>query len=283
LKPSCKTLIIGCGYIGLPLARRLQEQGHEISAWVHSAASAEGLAACRFQRIVVGSVADPLLWNSLHGEFDLVIHAASSGRGGAEAYREVFLEGIRRINARQSGARRLMVSSTSVYGQTGGEQVTEESPVEPATETGRILREAEEAALGSGVIVARSAGIYGPGRSILFEKFRRGEAVIEGDGLRWINQIHQRDLVAALEHLLQAAVPGQVYNAADDTPVAQRDFYAWCAEFLDRPLPPYGPVNAQRKRGLTNKLVSNAKLRQTGWQPAYPSFREGLSADYSPK
>jgi nucleoside-diphosphate-sugar epimerase len=283
LKPSCKTLIVGCGYIGLPLARRLQERGHEICAWVHSAASAEALAVCGFHRIVAGSVADPVLWDALACNFDLVIHAASSGRGGADAYREVFLEGIRRISACQPLARRLMVSSTSVYGQTGGEWVTEESPAEPATETGRILREAEEAALGSGVVVVRSAGIYGPGRGVLFEKFRRGEAVIEGDGARWINQIHQRDLVAVLEHLAEASEPGQIYNAADDTPVAQRDYYAWCAEFLDRPLPPCGPVDAGRKRGLTSKRVSNTKLRATGWQPTYPSFREGLAADHSPK
>jgi nucleoside-diphosphate-sugar epimerase len=54
---------------------------------------------------------------------------------------------------------------------------------------------------------------------VLFEKFRRGEAVIEGDGLRWINQIHQRDLVAALAHLIEAGAPGEIYNATDDTPV----------------------------------------------------------------
>jgi len=281
LKPSCKTLIVGCGYIGLSLARRLQERGHEVNAWVHSAASAEALAVSGFYRIVAGSVADPVLWNALAGDFDLVIHAASSGRGGADTYREVFLEGNRRINARQPRARRLMVSSTSVYGQTGGEWVTEESPTEPATETGRILREAEEAALGSGVVVVRSAGIYGPGRGVLFEKFRRGEAVIEGDGRRWINQIHQRDLVAALAHLIEAGAPGEIYNATDNTPVTQRDFYAWCAEFLHQPLPPSGPLNLERKRGLTNKRVSNAKLRATGWQPVYPSFREGLAADCS--
>ncbi|MCE0497631.1 MAG: SDR family oxidoreductase [Methylacidiphilales bacterium] len=283
MKSSSKTLIVGCGYIGLPLARRLQEQGHEISAWVHSAASAEALSVCRFHRVVAGSVADPLLWNALAGEFDLVIHAASSGRGGAGSYREVYIEGIRQINARQPGARRLMVSSTSVYGQTDGEWVTEELPATPAAETGRILREAEEAALGSGAIVVRSAGIYGPGRGVLFEKFRRGEAVIEGDGSRWMNQIHQRDLVAALEHLVTTGEPGQIYNAVDDTPVTQRDFYAWCAELLRKPMPPYGPVNTERKRGVTNKRVSNAKLRATGWQPIHPSFREGLTADHSPK
>jgi nucleoside-diphosphate-sugar epimerase len=129
----------------------------------------------------------------------------------------------------------------------------------------------------------RSAGIYGPNRSVLFERFRRGEAIIEGDGLRWINQIHQSDLVTALVHLAEAGAPEEIYNAVDDTPVMTRDYYAWCSEFLGQAMPPDGPVDPQRKRGLTNKRVSNAKLRATGWQPIYPSFREGLAADYSPK
>jgi nucleoside-diphosphate-sugar epimerase len=164
-----------------------------------------------------------------------------------------------------------------------GEVVTEDSPAEPASETSRILREAEETALAVGGIVVRSSGIYGPGRGVLFEKLRRGEAVIPGDGLRWINQIHQRDLVSAVEQVMAAGRPGQIYNASDDTPVTYRDFYAWCSEFLGVPLPPYGPVDPNRKRGLTNKRVSNARLRGLGWRPVYPSFREGLAADHSPR
>ena len=81
----------------------------------------------------------------------------------------------------------------------------------------------------------------------------------------------------------QPGAPGEIYNASDDTPVMQRDYYAWCAEFLGQPIPPEGPVNPNRKRGLTNKRVSNAKLRTTGWAPKYPSFREGLAADHSPR
>jgi nucleoside-diphosphate-sugar epimerase len=183
------------------------------------------------------------------------------------------------MNAYQPAARRLMVSSTSVYGQNHGEIVTEESPAEPATETGKILRVSETAALVAGAMVVRSTGIYGPGRGVLWEKFKRGEAVVEGDGLRWINQIHQQDLVAAVMHLIGKGKPSQIYNACDDSPVSQLDFYAWCAEFLQKPMPPFGPVNLNRKRGLTNKRVSNAKLRGTGWSPIYPSFREGLAAE----
>jgi len=278
---STKTLVIGCGYVGLPLALRLKEAGHEIDAWVHTAASAESLAPHQFHCVIDGSVADPRLWDAVSQDYGLVIHCASSGRGGEVAYEEVFFQGALMMGARQPCAKKLFVSSTSVYGQTRGEVVTEESPAAPLTATGRILREAERAALASGATVARSTGIYGPNRGLLFEKFRQGEAVIEGDGLRWINQIHQGDLVAALARLVEAGAPGEIYNAADDTPVTMRDYYAWCSEFLGQAMPPYGPVDPLRKRGLTNKRVSNAKLRATGWRPIYPSFREGIAADHS--
>jgi len=255
-----------------------------VDVWVHSQASADLLAEHRFRRMIVGNVAAAGIWNDVREIYDLVIHNASSGRGGEMAYREVFLEGARMMALHQPRALKLFISSTSVYGQTQGEMVTEESPAEPASATGRILREAENAALAAGAIIVRSSGIYGPKRGVLFEKFRKGEAIIEGNGSRWINQIHQRDLVAALLHLIKRGEVGQIYNATDDTPVTYRDYYAWCSDFLQKPMPPFGPVNLKRKRGLTNKRVSNAKLRATGWSPQYPSFREGLAADdHSPK
>lgn len=278
-----KTLIVGCGYVGLPLALQLQKRGGTISGWVHSATTAASLVGHNFSRIVTGSVADKSAWAGLDRDYELVVHCASSGGGGEPAYEEVFRQGWCRINEHLPRARKVFVSSTSVYAQNSGEWVVEDSPAEPATATGQVLREAETIALEGNATVVRSSGIYGPGRGVLFEKFRSGEAVIEGDGLRWMNQIHQRDLVAALLHLIEAGRPGEIYNATDDTPVTHLDYYAWCADFLGKPLPPFGPVNTERKRGLTNKRVSNVKLRATGWAPIYPSFREGLTADHSPK
>ena len=58
---------------------------------------------------------------------------------------------------------------------------------------------------------------------MLLERLRRREAVIEGDGMRWMNQIHQRDLVVALVHLIDTGVRGEIYNVSDDTPATQRD------------------------------------------------------------
>jgi nucleoside-diphosphate-sugar epimerase len=273
-----KALVIGCGYVGLPLALELKKLGHEVSAWVHSDETAASLTPHGFSRIFTGSVGDDIAWSRVPYDYDLVIHCASSGRGGEAVYEEVFQRGGLLMVSRLHRARKIFVSSTSVYGQTSGEVITENSPAEPFTPTGKILRDAEETARQRGAIIVRSSGIYGPNRAVSWEKFQRGEAIIEGDGSRWMNQIHQRDLVRALLRLIEHGTPGQIYNASDDTPVTQRDYYAWCAEFLGKPLPPFGPVNTQRKRGLTNKRVSNAKLRTTGWAPVYPSFREGIAA-----
>jgi nucleoside-diphosphate-sugar epimerase len=281
-----KTLIIGAGYIGLPLAMMLQTRGSEVHVWVRSAASAEGLRNFGFARVCTGNVADESAWESVRGSYDVVIHGASSGRGGEAAYAEVFLNGMRQVAKQQPEARKIFVSSTSVYGQTSGEIVTEESPAEPFTATGKILREAENVALAARATVVRSSGIYGPTRAVLWEKFKRGEAVVEGDGSRWINQINQLDLVLALAWLAENGQAGEIYNVTDDTPVMQRDYYAWCAEFLKRPLPPSGAPDPNRKRGLTNKRVSNAKLRATGWAPIYPSFADWFRVApdvYSPK
>jgi nucleoside-diphosphate-sugar epimerase len=284
-----RVLIIGCGYVGFELAMGLQGPGVEVTGWVHTHSSAFSIQDLGLARIIVGSVGDAAVWRAAGDDYAFVVHCASSRGGGEFAYDEVFRRGAERMTDYAKKARKLFVSSTSVYGQVDGEVVTEESAAEPGTATGRILREAERIALAGGATVLRSSGIYGrgkyygPGRGGLLDKLRRGEAVIEGDGARWMNQVHKCDLVAALIHAREHARPGEIYNATDDTPVTQRDYYTWCAQFLGVPLPPTGPVNTQRKRGLTNKRVSNAKLRATGWAPQYPSFREGIAANHSPK
>lgn len=280
-------LIIGCGYVGLPLARRLRGHGHQVDGWVRSAESAQDLAGEPLAEIIAGSVADETVWQGLTKNYEAVIHCASSGGRGEAGYEEVFGQGARMMNRHQSGARRLFISSTSVYGQNTGEVVTEESPTEPASPTSRILRRAEQEVLAAGALVLRPSGIYGPGRAVLFEKLKRGEAIIEGAGGRWINQVHRHDLVEAVAFLLQAGTPGEIYNVTDDCPVSYLDYYRWCSAFLRLPMPPHGPIHLHRKRGLTNKRVSNAKLRTLGWQPQFPSFREGLTTGqdniYSPR
>jgi len=85
-------------------------------------------------------------------------------------------------------------------------------------------------------------------------------------------------IIAALER----GRPGEIYNAVDDEPVTQRDFFAWLAAKLNRPMPPSAPEDAEmsRKRGVTNKRLSNRKLKaELGYAFRYPTFREGYGAE----
>ncbi|HSI85156.1 MAG TPA: NAD-dependent epimerase/dehydratase family protein [Candidatus Methylacidiphilales bacterium] len=274
-------LILGCGYVGKSLARQLQERGMPVLGWVRSQESAAELQAEGIPSLH-GNIAEPAAWEKLADQqFAAIVHCASSDRSGPEGYRVVYYWGLYQAIVHGRGAPLIFVSSTSVYAQANGEWVDETSRAEPSVETGRILRKAEAMALGAGGAVLRLAGIYGPGRSMLAQKYLNGEAVIEGDGRRVINQIHRDDAASAIRRLLEMECPSAIYNGVDDEPVDAVTFYTWCSRHFQRPMPPCGPVKTDRKRGVTNKCVSNRALRATGWAPRYPTFREGLSNAFS--
>jgi nucleoside-diphosphate-sugar epimerase len=275
-----RIVILGCGFVGKRAARLFAEAGWDATGVTRSPESAARLAGETY-RAVACDIADAEKLSAakeLQGA-DVVISAVSSGRGGVEVYREVYLQGLENAITRLHPGSVVFVSSTSVYGQNDGSWVSEESPAEPVSPTSRILREAEEVALGHGGVVARLAGIYGPGRSVLLRKFLEGSAVIEGEGIRHINQIHADDAAAALFRLVERPLPPGIYNVVDDRPVTQLECYTWLAAKLAQPLPPRGPVDTTRKRGVTDKRVSNGKLRSLGWAPRYPSYREALDLD----
>lgn len=256
-----KVLLIGHGYLGEAVARVFRESGWEVVPV--SLTGGEGSLAC--------DVADPDAVKSLPAA-DFIVHCAASGRGGAEAYQRVYVEGCRNLTRQFPGVPLLFTSSTSVYAQTDGSIVTEDSPVNPDRETGRLLLEAENVTLAAGGLVARLAGIYGPGRSVILKKFLSGEAIIEDDGRRFLNQIHRDDAARAIFHLSTSEIRAAVFNVSDSKPLTQRACYEALSRMFVKPLPPTGPRDLNRKRGWTHKQVSNANLRATGWQPEFPSF-----------
>ncbi len=282
-----RALVVGCGFLGEAVADRLHAAGWGVTGWTHSPETAAALAARKSYPVEahdvsevddVGAAADrDHAWGTTP---EVVLQCVTAGRGGgAEAYRCVYELGHRNLWAQYPAAHHLFTSSTSVYAQTDGGWVDESSLAEPDRETGRVLRATEAACLGHGGTVARLAGLYGPGRSVLLRKFLAGEAVIEGDGNRWLNQVHRDDAADALVRLAQPGAPRGPFNVADDTPLTQLAVYQGLSERLGRPLPPHGPPDVNRKRGWTSKRVSNARLRAaTGWAPRFPSFFEALAA-----
>lgn len=280
-----RALIIGCGYVGRALGTELVRLGHEVFGLRRSqAAGLDGI------RPLAGDVTDLADLRRLPLPFDWVVNTVSSSKGGAEDYRRVYLRGTENIIQWLAPAppkRFVYTSSTGVYAQDDGSDVDETSPAGGATETGRILVEAERRlfdavnAGGFPAVVLRVAGIYGPDRGHLFRQYLRGEAVMAGRGERWINMIHRDDVAGCIIAALEKGRPGEIYNAVDDEPVRQIDFFRWLSGALGGDMPPFAePAPQGGKRGATSKRVLNLKIKAgLGYRFRHPTFREGYAAE----
>jgi nucleoside-diphosphate-sugar epimerase len=277
-----RILIAGCGYVGQATADLFHAAGWDVEGWTASEESAAALSAkpypiCPVDVSNCDEVAErPEI-------FDAVIHCASTRGGGIESYRQIYLNGTRNLLDRFAEAKLLLTSSTSVYAQRDGSWVTEESETKPVRETGQVLLETEKLVLERRGTVARLAGIYGPGRSALLSKFLAGTATIDPENDRFVNQAHRDDIASAIFFLLtRETQQTQIYNVVDDQPMLQSECYRWLAQRLDRPLPLIGKSTGQRKRGNSNKRVSNAKLRSLGWNLQYRTFVDGMEKSILP-
>ncbi len=275
-----KILIVGPGYVGSELAKGLAEKRTDV--WVASR-SGKIVDGCE---TVAMDVSDRNSVQSAGEKIDnpdAIIHCASSSRGAEDSYRKVYLDGTANLVEAFPHTSLIFTSSTSVYPQTDGSIVTEDSPANPDSENGRILREAEDTVLAAGGSVLRLSGIYGPGRSIHLKRIFSGEAQIEsGEPGRLLNQIHRDDIVSAIVHLLSLAPEdfrGEIFNLSDDTSLTMRTCYEWLAERYQKKLGPEVEANRTGKRAWTNKQVDNSKLRKTGWAPRYPSFKDAVKND----
>jgi len=285
-----RVLIVGCGYVGLPLGAELVRQGHEVFGLRRSPGAEAELRSAGIKPLA-GDItkADSLI--PLPASYDWVVNCVSASGGGAEEYREVYLQGTRNLIEWLGAAplkKFVYTSSTSVYGQNDGSLVKESSPTEPAVETGKILVETERVLLEAvrarrfPAVILRLAGIYGPDRGYWFKQYLKNEARIEGAGERLLNMIHRDDVAGAIIAALTSGRPGEVYNVVDDEPVSQLHFFQWLSGPLGKELPPSVPEDpvAVRKRGVTNKKISNRRLKmELGYQFKYPTFRQGYTAE----
>jgi nucleoside-diphosphate-sugar epimerase len=283
-----RVLIAGCGYVGLPLGAELARLGHEVFGVTRSDRRDAEMRAGGIEPLRADITRAEELAGLPRG-LDWVVNTVSSGKGGLEGYLRVYLDGTRTLLKWLEAApprKYVYTSSTGVYGQTDGSLVKESSPAEPAGELGKVLAQTERMLLeaarerGFPAIVVRVAGIYGPGRGHLLSQYLKDEARIPGRGERLINMIHRDDLIACLAAALKSGRPGEIYNAVDDEPVPQIHFFRWLSETLGKNMPPFGAEETAGKRAVTNKKVSNRKLRmELGCVLRYPTFRQGYTAE----
>jgi nucleoside-diphosphate-sugar epimerase len=269
-------LVAGCGLVGLPLARLFQSAGWKTLALTRSEESARRLAGELFTIAAIDITHAHSLEALGSLFFDVVIHCASSGKGAASAYENIYLRGTENLLNKVPGCHFVLAGSTSVYAQTDGSIVDESSETAPDRETGKILLQAERLVLSANGSISRLAGIYSRERSAPLRKLLNTEAVLEGDGERLMNMIHHEDAASAIFFIAQNDHRG-IFNVTDNHPATQREWFESMCRRLNKPLPPTGPRDLARKRAWTNKRVSNKKIRSLGWEPRYPTFLDGLA------
>ena len=273
-----RILIAGCGDVGAALGVELATGGHEV--WGLRRDPAGLPAAIRPLR---ADLTRPATLIGLPRAIDIVVYTAAPGEPTDGGYRAIYVEGLQGLLQAlaaqgQAPHRIVFTSSTAVYGQTDGSWVDEASPTEPRDFRGRRLLQAERLFEASGrpATVVRLGGIYGPGRTRLIERLRRGQAACAEGPPRYGNRIHRDDGAGALRHVVELARPASLYLAVDHEPADEREVLRWLARQLDLPAPPVVPAGAARRRG--NKRCRNDRLVASGYRFRHPTFRDGYAA-----
>jgi nucleoside-diphosphate-sugar epimerase len=274
-------LVIGCGYLGLRVAERRRAAAERVFAATRSLHHADEFHRLGLQPVLC-DVLDPASLRALPAGAD-VVYCVGFDRKAGKTMRNVYVDGLDNaltaLEAADHG-RFVYVSSTGVYGQTGGEEVDETAATAPSGESGRIVLDAENLLRERrpDAVILRFAGIYGTNRLIRAAALKAGEP-LSGDPELWLNLIHVEDGAAAVIAAVERAGAGSVINVCDDLPARRRDFYTKMAEVLGAPSPWFPPDVEGRIAGGANRRIVNRRMHtELAVTLRFPSYVEGLPA-----
>lgn len=285
--PVPHLFIFGLGFSGLAFARQQQAKGWRISGTTRSLdkkqrlESEEGFTMHLFDR---GRPLDDAS-RALGGVTHVVISVPPDDQGDAVLDHHG-------VDLTRNIEWMAYLSTTGVYGNTDGREVTEQSPLNPTAKRSvrRVAAEqgwldlAERQSLP--IHLFRLAGIYGPGRSTV-DQVRAGRTRrVEKPGHKF-SRIHVADIAGILAASINHPNPGAAYNVCDDEAESPSEVVAYVCDLLGLAVPPAIAFEDAKKdmspMGLSfwsdNRRVSNQRVKDDlGYKFIYPSYREGLSA-----
>lgn len=293
-------LIVGCGYLGMRVAKLLRSRGINVMGTTRSRQRGKQLADMDIRPLLL-SVTERATFCSLTpaikaNELDvyyMIPPGRRSRNDSSPTPRQTVLGGIAyTINALKTAKnlrRGILVSSTAVYGQTHDERVDADTIASPQNERARLLRDGEELWLNSELpmFALRLAGIYGPGRVVGMKAVQDGAPLV-GDPQNLLNLIHVDDAAMLLLYMMNAPEPGRIELGCDGHPIARIVYYTELANRLGvaPPQTVEDPItleslglNTERLRRSSSKACDNIlTCKRTGWTPEYRNFKYGLDA-----
>ncbi|PLY00355.1 MAG: NAD(P)-dependent oxidoreductase [Desulfuromonas sp.] len=281
--------IIGCGDIGLRVARTLVAAGHQVQGTAHFADGADVLKGAGVEPVVANyDYQDEIPDFSVHGHG--VFYFMPPQGGGSSDYR--MLNFCRRLTPENCPERIVYISTSGVYGDCGGELVTEETPINPQTTRAKrrvsaenLLLEAAEK-LDFELIILRVTGIYGPGR-LPISQLKKGHQVLRPEDAPNTNRIHSLDLVEVCLAAMERGEDGDIFNVCDGQESSMSDYFNAVADFYGLPRP--NQLTRAEAEKVMNPLtlsflkesrrMSNRKMiDKLGITLQYPTLADGLKA-----
>jgi nucleoside-diphosphate-sugar epimerase len=260
-------LILGCGFTGTEVARRAIAAGHRVVATTRQSERREALEGLGIDLHVLPALTADLVRGRVGPGVNVLVAFAPDGRTDAEIAPEL-----------AAAANVVYISTTGVYGAHRG-RVDEATPVDPAEPRARERLAAERCYRDAGATILRAAGIYGPGRG-LHLRLKSGTFRVPGDGNGVVSRIHVADLANLVLGVFSGAREGgggQVFVAADDTPVPHIEVIAWLCRRLGLPMPPHVPIDEAPATLRHDRSVDNQRIKAwTGVSLLFPSYREGF-------
>ena len=279
-----KRLVIGCGFLGLPLARRWQNVGDTVFATTRNEQTASEFSGFGLHPLVLDTT-DPASLKQLQQQsFDTVVVAVGMDRSRYDSVHHVYVDGLENVlkNLSNDIGQLIYVSSTGVYGDFGGEWVDESSPTDPQRDGGKACLAAEQLLQSSRfsdrATVLRMSGLYGnervPTKSAVESK-QWNKLSATG----YLNLVHVDDAVSAVCIAAEQNLGGEMFLVSDSNPTLRREYYQFLADKFELgPIPWADVAPDPNSRGASSKRISNRKfLKQTGLVLKHPDFRSGLS------
>ena len=294
-----RVLIVGCGDVGLRVARALPKRVRLLGL-TSSPARAPHLRE-RGITPLHGNLDDPATLVRLAGVADRIVHLAPPSTEPAQQWwRDRRTQALLRVLRQRSAPAALVYASTTgVYGDCGGALVPEHRPVAPHTPRAQRRVDAERLVRhfgrGSGAraSVLRIPGIYASDRvgGTPRERLEKGTPVLQAGDDVYTNHIHADDLARALVAALWRGRPQRVYNASDDSALKMGDYFDLAADLYGLPRPPRVPRStAQESLPLAllsfmseSRRLDNARMKkELRVRLHHPTVEDGLRFSPSP-
>ncbi len=273
-----KALIVGCGYVGLSLAKLLQGEN-----WIVHGIKRSSSPGKKIRHLKI-DVAKPF---SLTESYDVVFYMVSAGSFSEDAYESAYSLGVtntlQALLQHKQKSLFIFVSSTSLYAQNNGEWVTEQSAISLEGFARKTLFAGEELVRNSDLpfSIVRFGGIYGSGRDHLITQIKEGKAFLK-DKSHFTNRIHQEDCAKLLGHIANLAHRKELYIGVDNDPADYNEVLRYITSILGADETKLRIEAGSGSRHRANKRCSNALIQSSGYEFIYPSYREGYASLIGP-